>query len=209
MLRVVIADDHEIVRQGVRRLLKSRDARIVAEAATARDLLSALRREGDVDVVVIDLALADLSGLELMRQLRTGFPAVPIVVFTAEDDEAFALRVLRAGAAGYVTKRSPSDVLLAAIDQAVRGERFVSPDISARVTARLINGGDQPRHELLSDREFQVLRGLCTGSSATQLAARLHLSVKTISTYRRRILQKLDLSSTAELVRYAIENGLI
>jgi DNA-binding NarL/FixJ family response regulator len=193
----------------VRRLLKSRDARIVAEAGTARDLLSALRREGHVDVVVIDLALADLSGLELMRQLRTGFPAVPIVVFTAEDDEAFALRVLRAGAAGYVTKRSPSDVLLAAIDQAVRGERFVSPDISARVTARFINGGDEPRHELLSDREFQVLRGLCTGSSATQLAARLHLSVKTISTYRRRILQKLKLSSTAELVRYAIENRLI
>jgi two-component system invasion response regulator UvrY len=209
MYRVVIADDHEIVRQGLRRLLASRDAAIVGEAASARDLLTVLRRERHVDVVVADLALDDLSGIELMKQLHAEFPAVPVVVFAASSDEPFALRLLRAGAAGYVTKRSASDVLLSAIDHAVRGERFVSADISARVTARIIDAGDRPRHELLSDREFEVLRGLSTGSSPTELAARLHLSVKTISTYRRRILQKLDLSSNAEMVRYAIEHELI
>lgn len=207
MIRVLLADDHAIVRDGLTRLLHSTpDIRVSAEVASG-DAVVPTVADGGVDVVLLDVSMPGLGFLEVLRQLGERFPRVRTVVLSAHAEGEYAERALRAGATGYVTKeRTPTD-LLDAIRRAHRGVRFISETLAQQLAARLSEGspGD---HRILSDREFQVLQLLGRGKSIKEIGAHLSLSPKTISTYRERILEKLRLKTTADLIRYAVQHKL-
>lgn len=209
MIRVLVADDHQIVRNGVQRLLgESPDARVVALAANGREVLQTLANTA-VDVLVLDIGMPGIPFLELLRQLREQYPRVRIVILSAHAEDEYAVRALKGGASGYVTKERSPDDLLDAIRRAYAGGRYVSPTLAQRLASMVVEEEDRPGHAALSDREYQVLQLLGAGRSAKEIAAQLGLSVKTVSTYRARLLEKLDLKSTADLIRYAIEHRLV
>ena len=209
MIRVLVADDHRIVRDGVQRLLaETREATVVAQAATGQEALLLLGQV-EVDVLVLDIGMPGTPFLELLRQLRERFPRVRIVILSAQAEEEYAVRALKAGASAYVPKeRSPED-LLEAIRQAYLGGRYVSPTLAQHLATLLAEDPEISAHAALSDREYLVLRMLAAGQSVKEIASRLRLSVKTVSTYRSRTLEKLNLKTTADLIRYAIEHRLI
>jgi two-component system, NarL family, invasion response regulator UvrY len=203
MIRVLIADDHGIVRDGLKRILAATtDVRVEAEAATGDEAL-ALVKSGDYDVVMLDMSMPGLSGLDLIKRLRIEKPKLRILVLSMHGEQQYAARVLKAGAAGYLNKDSAGQALVSALRKVAAGGMHI-PDAAA---ASLV-GSDKAPHETLSDREFEVLRLLVEGLGPTEIGERLHLSVKTVSTHKTRILEKLDLGSTAELVRYALEHKL-
>jgi DNA-binding NarL/FixJ family response regulator len=209
VIRVLVADDHQIVRNGVQRLLgESPDARVVALAANGREVLQTLANTA-VDVLVLDIGMPGIPFLELLRQLREQYPRVRIVILSAHAEDEYAVRALKGGASGYVTKERSPDDLLDAIRRAYAGGRYVSPTLAQRLASMVVEEEDRPGHAALSDREYQVLQLLGAGRSAKEIAAQLGLSVKTVSTYRARLLEKLDLKSTADLIRYAIEHRLV
>ncbi|MDX5445922.1 MAG: response regulator transcription factor [Zoogloeaceae bacterium] len=207
MIRLLLADDHSVVREGVRRVLAlAEDFEVVGEAADGWDLL-ALARTTPADLLVTDLSMPGPHGVELIKRLREALPRLPILAFTMHADNQLATRVLRAGAKGYLTKDSEPGELIAAIRRIVRGQRYVDPGVSGRLL--LDTQGNDPPHAALSNREFQVLTLLASGSTVTAIARELKLSVKTISTHKARLMLKLGLSSGAELVRYALGHGLV
>lgn len=208
MIRILLADDHSVVREGIRRLLEERNGfTVVAEAGSVPELLAKLR-ESAADVIVLDIAMPGPGIVETLRQIKTIRPSARSLVLTAYPETDYAVRVLRAGAAGYLTKDRSLEQLAEAIRRVYRGGMYVSPSLGEALAARL--GGEVgPAHGTLSDREFQVLRALAQGESVKSIAARLAVSPKTVTTYRSRILQKLGLSTNAELVRYALEQGLL
>jgi len=208
MIRVLIADDHALVRRGLRELLEEEtDISLAAEAATASDLMVLARREA-WDVAVVDLNLPDANGLDVLKNLKAQFPDRPVLILSMHPEDQYAVRALRAGAAGYLNKEGAPDELLAAVRKAARGGRYVSDALAERLATEL-GGREGPLHERLSDREFQVLRLIASGRTATEMATAMHLSVKTVSTYRARILEKMGLRHNAELTRYALEHRLI
>lgn len=211
MIRVVLADDHAMFRKGVRALLaaSARDVRVVGEAATGDELL-ALVDATPADVVLLDIAMPGPGVLEILRRLRAERPAVRVVVLSLYDEEQYAVRVLRAGASGYLTKeRSPEDLVAAVRRAHDGGEPFVSPAVRARLDgAPRPDRPEAPAHAALSAREYDVLCRLGAGQSVTDLADRMGLSPKTVSTFRARILRKLGLRGTADIVRYALEHRL-
>jgi DNA-binding NarL/FixJ family response regulator len=208
MIRVLIADDHAIVRDGLRRLLaEASDMRVSGEAATGDDAV-ALLDTARSDVVLLDISMPGRGFLDLLRDVRERHPRTRVVVLSAHAEDEYAIRALRAGAAGYVTKDRSSQDLLAAIRKAHAGGRYVSPTLAERLAAGLTVDAGTPPHEALSDREYQVLQLLGAGLSAKEIAARLGLSAKTVSTYRQRILEKLELKTTADLIRYAVQRKL-
>ena len=206
MIRVLLADDHGLVREGLRGLLaKAADIEVAAEAATGDEVLARVK-ETDFDVALLDLSMPGLSGLALIKRLKAEKPKLRILVLSMHGESQYAARALKAGASGYLTKDSAAAQLLGAIRKIAAG----GVQISEAAAAQLIGAGgtaDAP-HAALSDREYEVLRRIVAGRSVTEIADALHLSVKTVSTHKARILQKLDLAGTAELVRYAIEHGL-
>ena len=210
MIRLFIADDHAMVREGLRRILADHsDVQVVGEAATADEVLQTLGRV-DADVALLDVSMPGPGILELLRVLRDIAPKTRALVVSMHPEEQYATRVLRAGAAGYVNKDQPPERLVEAIRKAARGGRFVSPELAEVLAAALESGQtEEPSVAGLSDREFEVLRLLGSGKSLKRIAAQLGLSPKTISTYRLRIMEKLRLRTTAELIRYAIEQGLV
>jgi len=204
MIRVLIADDHKIVRDGLKRILAgTTDIQTTTEAASGEEALAAVKAQ-DFDLVMLDMSMPGLSGLDLIRRLRIETPKLRILVLSMHGEQQYAARVLKAGAAGYLNKDSAAEVLVSAIRKIAAGGMHI-PEAAA---AGLISG-DKPAHDTLSDREFEVLRLLVGGLGPTDIAARLHLSVKTVSTHKTRILEKLNLGSTAELVRYALEEKLV
>jgi DNA-binding NarL/FixJ family response regulator len=208
MIRVVVADDHALVRDGLRRMLESTpDIRVVAEAESGDEVLSTVARERP-DVVVLDVAMPGQGFLEILRVLREEHPKVHTVVLSAHAEEEYAERALRAGAVGYVTKERTPDDLQEAIRRAARGVRYISETLALHLAAHLTGDVTRPHHETLSDREFQVLQLLGQGKSVKEIGAALELSPKTISTYRERILEKLSLKTTADLIRYAVQHGI-
>ena len=208
-IRVLIADDHPIVRRGLREMLEEEpDIAVEGEAATAAEVQEQVNRRA-WDVLVLDLHLPDRSGLEVLHDLKILRPEMPILFLTVASEEQFAIRALRAGAAGYLTKETAPEELVAAVRKVVHGGRYVSAAVAERIALHLDQGTKSPSHESLSDREFEVFRMLAAGRTATQVAEALHLSVKTISTYRARILEKMGLSTNAELTVYAVRNGLL
>jgi len=208
MIRVLLADDHVLVREGLKRLLGgSPDVEVVAEAATGDEVLP-LAREHTVDVLVLDVSMPGVGFLEVLRQLREQHPRIKVVVLSGHPEDEYAERALKAGATGYVTKERTPNELLEAIRRSAQGLRYVSESLAQHLVARLSGDQERPAHQALSDREFEVLQLLGRGKSIKEIGAVLALSPKTVSTYRERILQKLDLKTTADLIRYAVQQGL-
>ena len=208
MIRILLVDDHPVVRQGIRAILMERlKGAVVGEAADAGSALRQVR-DGDWDVVVADISLPTMSGLDLIKELRRTSPNMPTVVLSMHPAAQFARRALKAGAAAYLTKDSAPDELVAAIDEARRGRRYVGRDLHD-VPSHWSTRSVRLAHEGLSDREYQTLRMLGSGQSTSDIARDLGLSPKTISTYRMRVLEKLGMRTNAELMRYAIENSLL
>lgn len=206
MIKVLVADDHAVVRSGLRQFLASTDdLQIAAEAATGAQALEQLRASG-CDVVLLDLGLPDLGGMEVLRRIRATDRRTPVLVFSMFSEDEFALPALHAGANGYLGKDSPPDQILLALRTVAGGLRYVSP----RLAQQLLDGagGRKAPHEALSTREMEVLLDLSRGMSLTRIGHELHLSVKTVSTYRARILDKLQVASNAEITRYVLEHKL-
>ena len=207
MIRVLLADDHGLVREGLRGILaKGADIEVAAEAANGDEVL-ALVRKHEFDLALLDLSMPGLSGLALIKRLKVERPKLRILVLSMHGEAQYAARALKAGASGYLTKDSAAAQLLGAIRKIAAG----GVQISETAAAQLIGAspaGDAPLHEALSDREYEVLRQIVAGRTVTDIADALSVSVKTISTHKARILQKLNLAGTADLVRYAIEHGL-
>ena len=205
MIRVLVADDHSIVRDGLKRILAATpDLQVTGEAAGGDEAL-ALVKANDYDVVMLDMSMPGLSGIDLIKRLKLERPKLKILVLSMHGESQYAARVLKAGAAGYLSKDSAAGVLLNALRKVAAG----GVHIGDAAAASLLQAGDKPPHESLSDREFEVMRLLVEGLGPTEIGERLHLSVKTVSTHKTRILDKLGLGSTAELVRYAMEHRLV
>jgi DNA-binding NarL/FixJ family response regulator len=209
MIRVAIADDHPIVRQGLRRIA-SEGAKIAVtgEAATAAELFR-LVGGTPVDVVLLDVSMPGSTFVETVRELRDKHPSVKVLVLSVHPEDQWAMRALRAGAAGYLTKDHSPEQLVEAINRVARGGKYVSESLAEKLAGLVDLGATQATHEHLSDREFEVLRSLGRGMTVKDVAARLHLSAKTISTYRSRLMQKMGLTSNADLVRYVVEHDLM
>jgi two-component system, NarL family, invasion response regulator UvrY len=209
VIRVLVADDHAVVRRGLKELLtESHDVAQVGEASTGREVLDLVARSA-WDAVVLDLNLPDQNGLDVLRRLREENPRLPVLILTICSEDQFAVRALRAGAAGYLTKESAPEELVGAVRKVVAGGRYVSGWLAERLALRIAGGSGEPPHEALSDREFQVFQMLASGRTVSQAAGTLNLSVKTISTYRARLLEKLTLRTNADLILYAVRNNLI
>jgi len=209
MTRVVIADDHVLVRRGLAELLHEMDdMQVAGEAGSGDDLLRIVRDER-VDVVVMDMNMPGPSGLDLVKSLRAEFPKLPILVLSAHPEDQYAVRVVRAGAMGYLTKESAEQDLVDAVRRVSSGKRYLTQTLAASLLDALDVDPDEDPHAALSDREYQVLRLIASGITVGGIAERLSLSVKTVSTYRSRLLQKMGMSNNAEITRYALENGLV
>ena len=209
MTRILVVDDHAIVRQGLKQILADTPDLVVAgEASTGQEALEKVRG-GEWDVVVLDITLPDRSGLTVLEQLKTQHPELPVLVLSMHGEEQYALRVLKAGAAGYLPKESAPEQLVSAIHKVARGGKYVSPTLMERFVSELGADPHKPRHEILSGREFQVLCMIAGGKSLTQIAEDLGISVKTISTHRTRMLKKMHLKTNADVIHYAIRTGLV
>jgi DNA-binding NarL/FixJ family response regulator len=207
MIRVLLADDHEIVRDGLKRILgASGDLQVAGEAANGDEAL-ALARANDYDLALLDMSMPGLSGIDLVKRLKAEKPKMKLLVLSMHGEPQYAARALKAGAAGYLTKDSAAEKLVGAIRKVAAGGLLVSEAAAAGLLAA--SRGEGPPHSRLSDREFEVFKQLAGGASPTEIARRLHLSVKTVSSHKTHIQKKLGLSSTAELVRYALENQLL
>lgn len=209
MIRVLLADDHGIVRTGLREILEDTgDITVVAEAANGQQVLAQARCQ-DFDVLVTDLSMPGRSGIELIRLVKAEKPRLRILVLSMHSEEQYAARALRAGAAGYLTKESAADELVTAIRRIAGGGAYISPQAAERLALELAHAGDVLPHTLLSDREYQVFGMIVAGATVTEIAKRLSLSVKTVSTHKTRIMQKMCVSNQTELIRYAMRHKLI
>jgi two-component system invasion response regulator UvrY len=208
MIRVLIADDHSIFRLGIKRALgASPDVEVVAEAATGEETL-VKARECQPQVVLLDVSMPGRGGLETAQELKRANARVKVLMLTMHPEDQYAVLCLRMGADGYVTKDVPPEVLLQAVRKVASGGKYVSSNLAERLATDLSTGGEQPAHEMLSSREFEVMRKIAAGRTAGEIAAELHLSVKTVSTYRSRVLQKMNLKTNADIMQYAFRAGL-
>ena len=208
MRRVLLVEDHQIVRDGLKTLLREQAITVFGEASTAADALS-LAREEEWDLAVVDISLGGRSGLDVVREIKQIRPKVPVLVLSMHSEEQYARRAYKAGAAGYITKDSPRAELASAIAKVIGGGRDGSTTFADRLVVDLERDTDQPPHQALSDREFEVMRLMASGKTIGEIAELLALSDKTVSTYRARILEKMHLDTNAELIRYVLENKLI
>ena len=209
MIRVLVADDHAVVRQGLRQILSEEpDIQEIGEAGSVAEALR-LSREGEWDVVILDITMPDGSGLDILRELRHEKPQLPVLVLSVHSEDQYALRVLRSGAAGYLTKECAPQELVEAVRRVVSGGKYVGLDLAERLAEVLAGDRTAQAHEQLSDREFQILCLIGSGKSASEIAQELALSPKTVSTYRRRVLDKMHMNSNVELTRYVLEQQLI
>ncbi len=207
MVRILLVDDHAVVRRGVRAILEDQlHGASVAEAGSGDEALAALQEP--FDAVVLDLSMPGRSGIDLLAEIKHRWPKLPVLIMSLHAEDQFAVRALRAGASGYLTKAAAPEVLVEAVQKVTRGGRYISGAVAERLAADLGGRASVP-HERLSDREFEVMRGIADGKTVSEIALRMHLSVKTVSTYRTRLLDKMGMGSNAELTRYAIENGLV
>jgi DNA-binding NarL/FixJ family response regulator len=209
MLRVMLVDDHPVVRKGMRFILEEglRPGVEVSEASDGEQALAALA--DPPDVMVLDLSMPGRSGIDLLAEIKHRCPKLPVLIMSLHAEEQFAVRALRAGAAGYLTKSAAPENLVSAVTKVARGGRYVSETLADLLAADVGGQAVSAPHERLSDREFEVLCAIASGKTASEIAATMHLSVKTISTYRSRLLDKMGMTSNAELTRYAIGNGLV
>lgn len=209
MIRVLLADDHAIVRAGLKEILADTgDMTVAGEAGSGPEVL-ALVRARDFDVLVLDMSMPGRSGIELIKQLKSEKPKMRILVLSMHSEAQYAVRSVKAGASGYLTKDSAADQLVAAIRRIAAGGAFLSPETAERLALDFDRPADAPPHTLLSDREFQVFRLIVSGRSVTRIANDLALSVKTVSTHKTRIMEKMGLANQTELIQYAIRHKLL
>jgi two-component system invasion response regulator UvrY len=208
-MRILLTDDHAVVRHGLKQILADEFKRATfGEARNAQEALDLVWKE-NWDVVVLDITMPGRSGLEVLREIRKTRPKLPVLVLSMHPENQFAVRVLKRGASGYMTKESAADELVGAIKKVLTGGRYVSTSLAEKLATYLASDAQKPPQELLSDREFQVLRLIASGKIVSEIAQELSLSVKTISTYRTRILEKMGLRNNAELMHYAMEHRLV
>ncbi len=208
-MRVLIADDHAVFRRGLKETIGETFPKVTfGEAKTAQEAVALVRRQ-DWEIVILDISMPGLSGLDILDDLRRLRPKLPVLFLSMHPEEQYARRALKSGAAGYLTKDSIPDELKDAVRRILTGGRYVSATLAEKLAFDLRKGADTPLHELLSGREFQVLRMIASGKSVKQIADEISLSVKTVSTYRARILEKTGMKTTAELIRYAIQAQLV
>jgi DNA-binding NarL/FixJ family response regulator len=209
VIKVLIADDHAIVRRGLREILsETPDIMVGGEAATAQDVTQ-LVREQRWSVVLLDLSLPGGTGLELLAELRRDHPEIPVLILTVQPEDQYAVRAIRAGAAGFLTKESAPERLIDAVRKVAGGGRYVSPGLAETLASVLAGDSKQAPHEQLSNREFEIFKMLGSGRTVSQIAQELSLSVKTVSTHRTRILKKMGMKTNAELTHYAVRNGIV
>lgn len=209
MIRIVIADDHTIMREGLKRILDGADdMKVVGEAVDGFEVLTQVR-QGGFDLLMLDLSMPGRSGVELIRQIKDEMPKLPILILTMHDEEQYAVRAIRAGARGYLTKESAGTQLLSAIRKVASGRPYISLEVAEQLAMDAMPATEELPHKHLSDREFEVFSLLVGGKSITDIAELLHLSVKTVSTHKTRILHKMGVPSLADLVQYAVAHRLI
>lgn len=209
MIRILIADDHAIVRAGLKQFIADQlDMEVAGEAATGAETI-ALVRSQEFDIVLLDISMPDKNGIDTLKTIKQIRPDLPVLILSAHAEEQYAVNLLRAGVAGYVNKETASTQLVSAVRTAVQGRKYVSPALAQMLAEGISGSGDEPLHGSLSQREFQIFCKLAGGQAVSQIADELHLSVKTVSTYRTRVLEKMGMKSNADLTYYAVKNGII
>ncbi|MDX2048239.1 MAG: response regulator transcription factor [Chitinophagaceae bacterium] len=209
MARILIADDHAIVRRGLKEILREGfPFAVVAEAENAEELIATAAKD-KWDIIISDISMPGRSGLDALQQIRQHEPHIPVLILSIYPEEQYALRVLKAGAAGYLTKEAAPDELVNAVNKILSGKKYITPLVAEKLAESLEKKSGKASHETLSDREFDVMKLLASGKSVSEIASSLSLSSTTISTYRSRVLIKMNMVSNAELTRYALENRLI
>jgi two-component system, NarL family, invasion response regulator UvrY len=209
VIRILIADDHAVVRRGlIQILLEGFPEALFGEASNAREVLQKIGEE-KWNLLTLDISMPDRSGIDLLRELQANYPKLPVLVLSMHPEEQYARRVLKSGASGYLSKDSAPLELTNAVRKLLKGGRYVSPTVAESLLMDLATEEQRSRHENLSNREMEVLRMMASGKTTTQIADTLCLSPKTISTYRARMLEKLEMTTTADLIRYAIENQIL
>ena len=209
MIRIVVADDHPIVREGLKQLLSAAgDLAVVGDAQNGNEVLQRVRAL-DFDVLLLDMSMPGKSGIELIKQVRAEKPKLRVLVLSMHEEEQYAVRAIKAGASGYLTKESATAQLVSAIRKVAGGGAFITDSVAQQLALGAMPQSDGPPHSALSDREFQVFRELVSGKAVSDIAAQLNLSVKTVSTHKARIMQKMNMSNPAELIRYAIHHRLV
>lgn len=209
MIRIAIADDHALIRAGLKEILAVRPNIHVIEATNGQELIKKINSL-DIHIAILDISMPGRNGLETLKEIRTTHPKLPVLMLSVYPEDQYAIRSLKAGASGYLTKDSAPEMLLSAIDKLLKGEKFISPNLAHKLVSELDHKNkDKLPHEQLSDREYEVLKQIGAGLTVSQIAEKLFLSPKTISTYRTRILQKTNLKNNADLIRYVIEHELL
>lgn len=209
MIRVLIADDHAIVRRGLRQILQELpDVDGIDEAANGQEVLARVRKN-PYDLVLLDISMPGNSGLDVLKQIKAERPKLPVLMLSMHPEEQYAIRALKAGASGYLTKESAPEQLINALTKILQGGKYVSEVLAEHIASNLGLSGDRLPHEQLSDREFQIMRMLASGRTVTEIGEELSLSAKTVSTYRTRVLSKMGFKNNADITRYAIQNHLL
>ena len=208
-LEILVVDDHVVVREGLKRILEECDDCVVtAEAGTVIDALVWLRKQA-FDLVLLDISLPERTGLDLLKTIKKELPALPVLVLSAYAEDHYAVRAFKEGADGYLNKQSAMDSLIVAIRKVASGGKYLTPALAERIALEIGTRDERPLHQTLSDREFEILKLIARGLSLKEIAEQLHISAKTVTTYRARILEKTGLASNAELTRYMVENNLL
>jgi len=209
MIRILVADDHAVVRNGLKQIVgDTPDMVIAAEAINGQEALNKALKD-DYDIVLLDITMPDRSGLDILKEIKSQKPKLPVLILSMHPEEQYAVRALKAGAAGYLTKESAPEELIRAMRRVSGGGKYVTSSLAEKLASVLETGAEKPLHQILSDREYQVLCMIASGKSVKQIANELLLSAKTISTYRSRLLRKMNMNNNIELTRYAIQNQLV
>jgi DNA-binding NarL/FixJ family response regulator len=209
MIRVLIADDHAILRRGLAQIIsEAGDMQVCAEAENSAQTIK-LAREHALDVVLLDITLPDRNGLDTLKQLKKEQPKLAVLMLSMHPEEIYALRSIKAGASGYLNKQSAPELLVTAIRKVAGGCRYISPAVAEALAGTIADGSDHPSHAALSNREYETMRLIASGKNLTAIAAEMHLSVKTVSVYRSRLLEKMQLKNNSELTHYALKNQLV
>ena len=209
MIRVLIADDHAILRRGLAQIIsEAGDMQVCAEAENGVEAVK-LAREHHIDVVLLDITMPDRNGLDTLKQLKKEMPKLGVLMLSMHPEETYALRSLKAGASGYLNKQSAPALLVTAIRKVAAGRRYISPAVAEQLAGNIAEDTDRPAHTTLSDREYETMRLIASGRTLSQIALEMHLSAKTVSVYRARLLQKMQLKNNSELTHYALKNHLV